>query len=62
MATWTKSKCKECGNIERYHGKPSVSDLCLCCNTHNVKVIEIHWGKGKYAGAKAGTVEKFPIG
>ena len=57
--TWTKSKCAECGNVTKYRGRPSCSDLCLVCQTHNEKVIEVHWGREKYAGAKAGTIEKF---
>ncbi len=60
--TWTKSKCKSCGQVEKYRGKPSVSDLCTSCREHAVKTIEIHWGHEKYAGVNAGTIQKFPIG
>ena len=57
--TWTKQKCFSCGQIERYRGRPSCSDLCTVCKEHDVRVIEIHWGHEKYAGIKDGTIEKF---
>lgn len=57
--TWTKSRCFCCGRIEKYRGRPSVSDLCIECGAHSVKTVEIHWGPEKYAGIKAGTIEKF---
>lgn len=59
--TWTKSKCTSCHYVEKYRGKPSVSDLCLYCKTHTIKVIEIHWGHEKYAGIHAGTIQKFSL-
>jgi hypothetical protein len=62
MATWTKSKCSSCHNVERYHGRPSCSSLCIVCGSRDGnKTVEVHWGKEKYAGSKAGTIEKFCI-
>jgi hypothetical protein len=60
--TWTKGKCRVCGYTEKYRGRPSCSNRCFGCGQHTISVIEIHWGPEKYAGAKAGKIEKFPIG
>lgn len=60
--TWTKLKCKDCGQVERYRGKPYNTGFCTTCKSYGVQIVAIHWGNEKYAGEKAGTTERFPIG
>jgi predicted RNA-binding Zn-ribbon protein involved in translation (DUF1610 family) len=63
--TWTKFKCIVCGRVERYRGKHYNISLCTNCGRNDVFPIEIHWGNEKYAGEKAGTIERierFAIG
>lgn len=56
--TWSKTKCTYCGQVERYRGKPWTSTFCPQCKTDYNNTIEIHWGHEKYAGERAGTVER----
>lgn len=61
--TWHKTKCTTCSTVRRYRGKPDVRtrrcDTGWCVGV--MYVTAIHWGAEKYAGTRAGTVEKCDI-
>lgn len=54
--TWTLEKCNSCGRAQRTRGVHKDGTLhCPCGGTFNW--VKVSYGKEKYVGAKAGTIE-----